>query len=549
MKFWNKSIFRWQLIAFLGISAFVGFSLHTHLDEFILFVDLAYRNPNYFLNQFPNGYQAFVKHFPLGLEANLPYAYLGNVQRFLFLPFYLLLPLELAKPLYSFSSLLVIYYLMIDSFKLKGYQIWMLILFLPIYVTVLHDSGPVNVGIISFFLSKRFVERIFSDIRKWERLMFGALLALLWSIAFFDKQFYLYLFPGVILFSLVNIRWANLLNYRVWGFILPVFVFLAFVVFYLKGETQIKEYEADHLVSRIVPTKSLLGGSPDVILLLKFIRHFPDTVHLWPSLDALFQERLMTFATYLNSFDFSFYLIRNLNVKEFKFITLGSNFSISTWLFFLALISLFCRYVLKVIKRGIKQTEFKTIFYFLSFLTLSFTFIILGKVRSPHHFIYLWIPLFGFVFDNGYRLDRSLLFLVYYSFNVLLGAYNLVFSGPEEHIVDDYQSIVSYTRRDDPSFQIINFDSWSHSFTRVLDNPNNHLVTWIDLRDERQLNQLIHLSDSLHRPIIEVSQRLDWGFKDKPLTVNERMNFFKQKGFKVKQINRSTNIPIFIIQR
>ena len=115
--------------------------------------------------------------------------------------------------------------------------------------------------------------------------------------------------------------------------------------------------------------------------------------------------------------------------------------------------------------------------------------------------------------------------------------------------MDNYKSIVKDTKRDDSKMHIINFDSWSHSFTRMIDNPNNHLVTWIDLRDDRQLTRLITLSDSLHLPIIEVSNRLDWGHEDKPLSPEQRMNYFKSKGFKVSKINQSENIPIFLIKR
>ena len=55
-----KSIF-----VYIAIALYVGFSLHTHTDEFILFSDLEYEQPNFYLNQFTNGYHAFIKIFKI----------------------------------------------------------------------------------------------------------------------------------------------------------------------------------------------------------------------------------------------------------------------------------------------------------------------------------------------------------------------------------------------------------------------------------------------------------------------------------------------------
>ena len=549
MDFWRKFTFRWQLLVALIISFFVGFAIHTHLDEFILFADLAYRNPNFYLNKFPNGYQAYVKLFPLGLSANLPYTYVGNLQGYLFLPFYLLFPIELAKFAYSLVSLCIIAYLLITEFKLKGANLWVITLFLPFYMTILHDSGPVNIAIITFFLSKRLVERNFNKENIFDRIINVFLLALLWSLAFYDKHFFLYLFPAVFIFSFANINLEKLFTLKSIYILFSAILFLAFAAFYLKGNSQIKTYVDGQLVSQIVPTKLLLGGSPDVFPLAKFILHFPDSIQSWPLLDKMLQERLATFAAYLNSFDFSFYLIRNLNLKNFMFISIGGNFPITIPLFFAALFIVSIRFIVKVANRGIYMHEYKTLIYFFSFITLTFTLLVLGKVRSPHHFIFIWIPLFGMFFDNNFRSNWSYVFIPYIVISFSLCSYNLLFSGPEEHIIDDYSSIVPYTKRDDPNLHIVNFDGWSHSYTRMVDNPNHHIVTWTDLRDERQLNQLIYLSDSLKTPIIEVSSRLDWGHEEKPLSTKERMKFFESKGFIVKQINHSINLPIYLIKR
>ena len=150
----NIKDYIWPVTIFIVISLLIGFKLHTHTDEFILFNDLAFKHPNFILNNFTLGFDGYTKIFFKSFEVQLPFLYTGNVQSFFFSPFYWVFPIEIAKFVYSFCSLTIIFLLIRKAFNLSISKLYILVLFIPIYVTVLHDSGPVNFSIIVFLITK-----------------------------------------------------------------------------------------------------------------------------------------------------------------------------------------------------------------------------------------------------------------------------------------------------------------------------------------------------------------------------------------------------------
>ena len=48
----NNKAYIWPIALFIILSAVIGFGLNTHTDEFILFNDLAFKHPNFILNNF-----------------------------------------------------------------------------------------------------------------------------------------------------------------------------------------------------------------------------------------------------------------------------------------------------------------------------------------------------------------------------------------------------------------------------------------------------------------------------------------------------------------
>lgn len=550
----NNSHLKYHFFVFLFLSVVIFFYLNTHLDEFIIFRDLEYLNPNFYLNKFQSGFNESVKIFPFDIKVPLPYVYTGNLQGILFYPFYLLFPIEIAKFIYSIISLMIIFYLLNKCFVLDNYKKWLLVFFIPLYVTVLHDSGPVNIGIISFLISKILIEKIFQFKSISNYLFLSFLLITCWSLGFYDKQFYLFIFPSVFIFSFANVDLKLLFTKRIFLLVLPITGFIGFVLFYMFGYTQIIDYNQIDYHPILLQTRKAIGGTNELSSLVKFFLQFPGSISNWPSLNDFFLDRLYVFATWINSFDFSFYLVRNLNSDKFYWLPINISFFIGSYLFLFFLLFFAGKGIFKILNRGVKANEIKPLIYFLSFFVLTTTFLVLGKVRAPHHFIFIWLPLLGMIFDNDLKISKSFMFLTFYSISFLVCAFNFIKSDPPLEIHDSYQSIVKFTQRDNPKMLIVNFDAWSHSITRKLDNPNNHIVTWMDPRNTIQIDRLIRLSDSLKVPIIEVSNKVDWGYDldgkpYPPISPGEKMKIFINKGFKVKKINTSEYIPIFYIYR
>lgn len=534
------------ILVFVILALGIGLGMHTHTDEFILFSNLEYEQPNFYLNEFTNGYQAFIKIFPGNFQVHLPFNYLGNIQGILFYPFYKLLPIEIAKFCYSFLSLICLFLLLIQGFKLKGEKLWILLLFIPLYITILHDSGPVNLALLSYLISKILVEKYVQS-EKWTQRFFAlAALGLTWIIGFYDKQFYLYLFPSILLFSIANVEFNRLFTLKTLGLIAPVILFFGFVLMYLWTDTQIQIYHLEESFPFRLQTQKILGGTTDMQVFIDMIRYFPNQIHDWPETHAFFEDRLFAIGRWMNNFNFSFYLERNLDYTYFINPKFGSRLPISFFLFLIFLGSLCFQYLRKLFARGINKSELKPILYFLSFLVLSLTFFVLGKVRAPHHFIFLWIPLLGFLLDNDFQIQRKNSFLLFFGVSMGLCLLNWVIGKPNALIRDDYETVARLTQRENKDLRIINFDGWNHSITRKLDNPNHHLVTLVDPRNKSQFMRLVRLAKKLQIPIIEVSNEVDWGYPD-PMTPEKKMDLFRAQGFKVKRLNDSKSIPVYLL--
>ena len=549
----NNKAYIWPIALFIILSAVIGFGLHTHTDEFILFNDLAFQHPNFILNNFTAGFDGYTKIFFNTFEVSLPFLYTGNVQSFLFKPFYWIFSIEIAKFAYSFCSLIIIFLLLNKAFRLSIPKLYILVLFIPLYVTVLHDCGPVNISIIVFLLSKIGFEYFYAAQKKMTQLYFALAFFLLWSIGFYDKLFFVYLFPGLIFFALSSIPKKQIISIKSLWLIFSCFAFFSFVIYYLTSDFRITLFHTTNSQKYTAPLNQILGGGNDLKPLIRFIKFFPGSIVEMSQLRELVTDRLLVIHTLMNSFDFSYYFVRNLESPLFKPQKLIANLSIDYILFLVFLVpSLFF-----VVKNLFKSTLLKSIdsahytksfFYILSILCLVGTFLIIGKIRSPHHTLFIWIPLLGLILDNPFQFERKKSFLIYYAFTLGVSSFNFLNTPPQKFIVDEYEKIIPYSQRDNPKMQIVNFDTFNHFLTRRIDNPNGHIVTYVDPRDSIQFARLLRLSDSLKLPIIEISGKNDWGYQH-DITINQKMNLVRQYHRNIVMLNTSTEIPIFLIKK
>ena len=536
----------------LIISLICYFGINFHQDEFLHFHNLAYLNPNFYLVNFTEGFQAYSKSM-LNYQFNMPFPYTGTIQGILFYPFFKLFPLIIGKGIYSFLSLILFFYLLKKELNLGKAGTWAMCLFIPFYFSVLHDAGPVNLALIIYLLTRILVSKIYASKSFLRLLSLSSILLIVWIIACFDKLFFLYLIPSLIPFCLVKINLKDL-N---WKSSLSIFItfLLLLTIFnqYLNSNLSVKyfsnatpSFETKLLKNHLLDEEKLGLGS-----LIKGVLH---PYKNKKTLKEIFDDRLEGTNAYIKQFDFSFYLNRNLLGSTYYQHFYFKDYPIFLLLFLFAFVSQFIIRNFSKLgsafihwKNNPNSNDFyKTSLYGFSILFILATFLILGRVKWGHHFIFVWIPIFGFLFDNSYKFYTSIYLKIYFVFALLMVGINYKISDWYYWIPIDYTTIQKYTSSSEKKKAIVNFDSWSFYYIRSIDDQNDDIVTWVSPLDKIQMTRLLNLSDSLKIPIINV-MNIDYVDTRNRQSFNKKLNAYYKLGRKIKMIYPSQKMPIFEI--
>lgn len=536
----------------LIISLICYFGINFHQDEFLHFHNLAYLNPNFYLVNFTEGFQAYSKNI-LNYQFNMPFPYTGTIQGILFYPFFKLFPLIIGKGIYSFLSLILFFYLLRKELNLGEKGTWIMCLFIPFYFTILHDAGPVNLALIIYLLTRILVHKIYTS-KSFLRLLFlSSILLLIWAIACFDKLFFLYLIPSLIPFCLVKINLKDL-N---WKSSISVFITLLLLLTlfnqYLNSNLSVKYF------SNATPnfeTKLLRNHLLDEekLGLESFVKGIFDPYKNKKILMEIFDDRLEGTNAFIKQFDFSFYLNRNLLGSTFFRHFYFKDYPIFLLLFLFAFISQFIiRNFSKLGPAFIRWKNnpnsndfYKASLYGLTIAMMLATFLILGRVKWGHHFIFVWIPIFGLLFDNTYKFYTSIYLKIYFVFALLMVGINYKISDWFYWISVDYSTIQKHTGSSEKKKAIVNFDSWSFYYIRSIDDQNDDIVTWVSPLDTIQMTRLLDLSDSLKIPIINV-MNIDYVDTRNKQSFNKKLNSYYKLGRPIKMIYPSQKMPIFEI--
>jgi hypothetical protein len=536
----------------LIISLICYFGINFHQDEFLHFHNLAYLNPNFYLVNFTEGFQAYSKSI-LNYQFNMPFPYTGTIQGILFYPFFKLFPLIIGKGIYSFLSLILFFYLLRKELNLGEKGTWVMCLFIPFYFTILHDAGPVNLALIIYLTTRRLIHLIYTS-KSFLRLLFlSSILLLIWAIACFDKLFFLYLMPSLIPFCLVKINLKDL-NWKS-----SIFVFITLLLLltlfnqYLNSNLSVKYFSNATPNFETKPLKNHLLDEEKLGLesLIKGVFHPYENKK---TLIEIFDDRLEGTNAFIKQFDFSFYLNRNLLSSTYYRHFYFKDYPIFLILFLIAFISQFIiRNFSKLGPAFIRWKNnpnsndfYKASLYGLSIAMMLATFLILGRVKWGHHFIFVWIPIFGFLFDNSYKFYTSIYLKIYFVFALLMVGINYKISDWFYWISVDYSTIQKHTGASEKKKAIVNFDSWSFYYIRSIDDQNDDIVTWVSPLDTIQMTRLLNLSDSLKIPIINV-MNIDYVDTRNKQSFKKKLNSYYKLGRPIKMIYPSQKMPIFEI--
>lgn len=541
-----------QFFTVLIISSLCYFGINFHQDEFLHFHNLAYNNPNFYLANFTEGFQAYNKTF-LNYQFYLPFPYTGTMQGILFYPFFKLFPLLLGKGIYSFLSLILFFYLLKKELNLGKTGTWIMCLFIPFYVSVLRDAGPVNLALIIYILTRIIICRLYDSNSLFKIIWLSCILLFLWIIACFDKLFFLYLIPSLIPFCLIKI---NLKNIR-WRPSISVFItliiFSTIIIQYLNSDLSVKHFNKTTPNFEIKPLKKHLRDEEKLGFesLLKGVYHPFQNKKI---LSGIFYDRLEGANAFIKQFDFSFYLNRNLSELSYFQYFYFDGYPIFLFLLLIAFLIQLIRENFKriglALSKWIKDPSsnnfYKASLYGLTIVVMLATFLILGRVQFGHHFIFIWIPIFGFLFDNPYKFYANKFLKTYLILALFMVGINFKISRWHPWIKENYSIIQKYTRSNEQKKAIINFDSWSFYYIRSIDDQNDDIVTWVNPLDTIQMDRLLNLSDSLKIPIINV-MNIDWVDIEGKRTFNKKLNSYYKLGRKIKMIYPSNKMPIFEI--
>ena len=518
----QKTFLGISLLSISLIALVISMSIPVHMDEFINFHPLAYVQPNFHLNNFSEGFQAYLKKGPWGISMPFPFPYTGNLQAALFYPFFISLPLIWAKIGYGILSLFAIFWSFFRCFKLDQRAKFFFILFLPLYVAVMHDGGPVNVAIIVFLWTKILIEKVYLSTSNLQKGLFASLLVLMWSLAFYDKIFFLYIWPSALVFAFVQMGYAQI-NQKSSLFLFgSIALFLVFVQVFMSYEICAVDFNTEELAQRCLPESQFLGGG-DAAAFLTFIKQcFHGNFSLAP-LQGVFEDRSTVFGLLLHQVDFSFYLLRNVDYFSFFQVHILGLRPFLAWGFMLIALIYFFKN---------PQFYFRNR-YLISLLAMVVVFLALGKIRFGHHTIFLWIPILGFLTNGANPPFRQMIWKVFFITNNFFLIANIVFGNPHEAIKEGYEQIAEGTQHKDIPHAIVNFDDWNYYYIRSLDNDRNDIVTWVKSDQEIAGKRLFDLSDSLRVPIVYV------GSQQKPIPL--------PKQFTKRLLRASKNNPIYLI--
>jgi len=181
---------------------FIIFSVPWNMDEFLPYHALACMSPSQQFNVYSQS--CFGNPAELGpIDYQRSYPYIGISSSLLLAPFFALWQSFWTPYLVGVLSLSAIIWGLARSFSLPTRMVPSILLFFPLSLVVLHDQGPVRIGLIVMAWTP-VVTVAFLRSSRWKPAWF-LLLAIMWTVATEDKAFFVFLIPGLILFSIAGI--------------------------------------------------------------------------------------------------------------------------------------------------------------------------------------------------------------------------------------------------------------------------------------------------------------------------------------------------------
>lgn len=435
----------------------VSFIPH-HMDEYFAFYHLISRPENLYFDI--NTFQ--LKLFFIAIP--FPYAYVGPWQAVLFYPFYLVFDIITSKMIFGSMGAVTALILIKKIAKLDITKNIFFVFSLPLCFTYLYDGGPIWLQTLIYLSSPILFKTALNHINRPKRIIYLLILSVWWLIGLTDKIFFLFLYPSLIVWTSllcpkeqISANKSEIIGFILFStFLITLTIFLPF-----EGPTQdLKLFSAPYI--------SFSGNSNRLFVLIRNLieRKAIDAQNL-----KLYLEEVYTsIKIFIQQFDFSFYLLRNLNFKNFiQYTFLGDLKLLGVIGCILLLIQTYITF-----KSNSKRLKLIAIAYY----QMALIFITVGNVRFNHHMVYL-IPVLWIWILNVQTIPwLKNCWAIFLLINAMLFLTNITLAKPNFYLKDSYYTVKNAINRKDGKY-LINFDSWNYFYIAWLDLPKNQLITQI----------------------------------------------------------------------
>lgn len=205
----------WPILLLLGGAAVVYLTVATvpwNMDEFAAYHRLACWQASQRLNTYTESCSAYP--IQLGpLEYHRSFSYAGIASSVLLWPLVTILDPFLAHYVMGVAALLIVALGFVRTFCLRPAMMLLVVLFFPLTFTLLHDAGPVRIGMVTLAWTPVLVRRFLDAQGLRRQASLAIVVVVLWMIATEDKPFFVYLMPGLVLLTLAGLaahgRWRT----------------------------------------------------------------------------------------------------------------------------------------------------------------------------------------------------------------------------------------------------------------------------------------------------------------------------------------------------
>jgi hypothetical protein len=174
-----------------------------HMDEFLHYHVLACTQPSQQLNVYRESCFAYPTQLG-GWTFRRAYPYIGITSSVLLWPFFTVMNAMLAHYAEGVVGLFIVAAGIASSLNLTKKALPTLLLFFPLTFAVLHDGGPVRVGLVALAWTPVILRRFATADQRPAKAAWAALLVAMWVLAMENKPFFAYLLPGIVLWSLAG---------------------------------------------------------------------------------------------------------------------------------------------------------------------------------------------------------------------------------------------------------------------------------------------------------------------------------------------------------